>query len=190
MIVPECRPDCEGYRTVKELQAVGIPVQLVVDSAVAHIIGRVDFVLTGAEGVVENGGIINKIGTYQIAIVAKAMKKPFYVAAESFKFVRQFPLSQADIANLEYINKPDYIPVETSTDPPDHSVILNPISDYTPPKYISLLFTDLGILTPSGISDELIKLFMWRSNGCYLKHSVMLQTVIFVAIIVAHVDLV
>ena len=46
---------------------------------------RVDMVLVGAEGVVENGGIINKLGTYNIALAAAAHQKPVYVAAESYK---------------------------------------------------------------------------------------------------------
>lgn len=50
--------------------------------------------LVGAEGVVENGGVINKLGTYQIALCAKALNKPFYVAAESYKFARLYPLNQ------------------------------------------------------------------------------------------------
>ena len=48
-------------------------------------LGRVNMVLTGAEGVVENGGIINKLGTYTIALAAAAHRTPFYVAAESYK---------------------------------------------------------------------------------------------------------
>lgn len=54
----------------------------------------VDLVLVGAEGVVENGGVINKLGTYQIALAAKCLNKPFYVAAESYKFARLYPLNQ------------------------------------------------------------------------------------------------
>ena len=50
---------------------------------------------------VENGGIVNKVGTYQMAIVAKAWKKPFYVAAESYKFARLFPLNQSDLPELK-----------------------------------------------------------------------------------------
>lgn len=58
---------------------------------------NIDFVLTGADAVVENGGIINKIGSYTVAIAAKAHGRPFYVLAESFKFARLFPLNQKDI---------------------------------------------------------------------------------------------
>ena len=56
--------------------------------------GACDLVLTGAEAVVENGGIVNKLGTYQIALCAKACNKPFYCAAESYKFARLYPLTQ------------------------------------------------------------------------------------------------
>jgi translation initiation factor eIF-2B subunit alpha len=52
----------------------------VLDSAAAFVMEGVDMVLMGAEGVVENGGIINKLGSFQIATVAKAMGKPVYVA--------------------------------------------------------------------------------------------------------------
>lgn len=58
------------------------------------VVCRVDLVLVGAEGVVENGGVINKLGTYQIALCAKVLNKPFYVAAESYKFARLYPLNQ------------------------------------------------------------------------------------------------
>ena len=58
---------------------------------------NIDFVLTGADAVVENGGIINKIGSYTVAIAAKSHGRPFYVLAESFKFARLFPLNQKDI---------------------------------------------------------------------------------------------
>jgi len=60
-------------------------VKLVIDSAVAYTMDEVDMVLVGADGVVESGGIINMMGTYQIALVAKSMNKPVYVAAESYK---------------------------------------------------------------------------------------------------------
>ncbi|KAK5041051.1 translation initiation factor eIF-2B subunit alpha, partial [Cryomyces antarcticus] len=57
----------------------------------------VDMVIVGAEGVVENGGIISRLGTYQMGMLAKSARKPFYVVAESHKFVRLYPLSQYDL---------------------------------------------------------------------------------------------
>jgi translation initiation factor eIF-2B subunit alpha len=109
-------------------------------------------VLVGAEAVVENGAIINKLGTYQIAICAKAHDRPFYVAAESYKFARLYPLMQRD---LPYEPKPvDFQPLL-----PPRVAVDSPSRDYTPPSYIALLVTDLGVLTPAAVSDELIQLY-------------------------------
>jgi translation initiation factor 2B subunit (eIF-2B alpha/beta/delta family) len=60
-------------------------VKLLIDSAAAYSMDEVDMVFVGADGVVESGGIINMMGTYQIALVAHSMNKPVYVAAESYK---------------------------------------------------------------------------------------------------------
>ncbi|KAK9688405.1 Initiation factor 2 subunit family [Popillia japonica] len=79
------------------------------------------------------------------------MKKPLYVLTESFKFTRLYPLSQGDLPD-EY----KYTKNMRNEDlKPQH-----PLVDYTPPTYITLLFTDLGILTPSAVSDELINLYL------------------------------
>ncbi|KAJ3285551.1 translation initiation factor eIF-2B subunit alpha [Borealophlyctis nickersoniae] len=152
VFVTESRPSMSGEKAVKELQEAGIPAELILDSSVGYIIHRVDMVIVGAEGVVQNGGIINHVGTYQIAVVAKATGKPFYVVAESYKFVRIFPLQQDDLP----IPAPTYFCTESnSAVSPIH-----PSIDYTPPQYITMLFTNLGVLTPSGVSEELIKYSM------------------------------
>lgn len=70
--------------------------------------------------------------------------------AESFKFVRLFPLNQTDLPPQHTSELPE-APQGVST--------LNPTLDYTPPSFITLMFTDLGVLTPSAVSDELIKLY-------------------------------
>jgi len=89
-------------------------------------------VLVGAEGVVENGGIINKLGTYTIALAAAAHQTPMYVAAESYKFARLYPLNQRDYP-LE--RKPlDFGPLM-----PRGAKIENPSRDYTPPSNPCLL---------------------------------------------------
>ncbi|CAF4628484.1 unnamed protein product, partial [Rotaria magnacalcarata] len=79
--------------------------------------------------------------------------KPFYVASESFKFVRYYPLNNCDL--------PDHFKYKASTIARSNGKNLeseHPLVDYTPPAYITLLFTDIGTLTPSAVSDELIKL--------------------------------
>ena len=192
IIILEGRPDASGAKAAAQLYAkAGIPTTIVLDSAMAYVMEKVDIVIVGAEGVVENGGIINKIGTYAVAITAKEHKKPFYVAAESFKFARLFPLNQSDLPDmgenvrdkLNFVDtacwlatggligaSPEKISQEKQQDGNEKNVpglinipqdvkVDNPLCDYTPAKYITLLFTDLGVLTPSAVSDELIKLY-------------------------------
>jgi translation initiation factor eIF-2B subunit alpha len=87
----------EGDQIVADLRSHNVPVATIPDSAVAYSLGKVDMVIVGAEGVVENGGIISRMGTYQIGLLAKSKGKAFYVVAESHKFVRLYPLSQFDL---------------------------------------------------------------------------------------------
>lgn len=119
VLVTECRTPTRnwGWEMAKRVAELGMPVQLVLDSTVARVIRSVDIVLFGAEGVVENGGVINTVGTYQMAVVAQSQRVPVYVVAESFKvlsphssprdvdcvcvqFVRHFPLNQDDVPQV------------------------------------------------------------------------------------------
>jgi len=144
--VTQSHPGDEGMSVETILRENNIPCTMILDSGVGYIMERVDMVLLGAESIVESGGIINKLGTFQMAVLAKAMNKPVYTAAESFKFLREYPLKQKEVENrVKYLSSED---------------IGHPLVDYTPPSYITLLFTDLGVLTPSAVSDELIKLYL------------------------------
>ncbi|PGH01852.1 hypothetical protein AJ79_07788 [Helicocarpus griseus UAMH5409] len=186
--------DLEGMDTVTALRSKGIPVATIPESAVAYSLGMVDTVIVGAEGVVENGGIISRIGTYQMGLLAKAEGKPFYVVAESHKFVRLYPLGQYDLPINQKV-------VDFKTDSSEHSnqsasdqtqdaldsrqtatkeqsnhlnallsgQTLAPLEnrrplkrdavDFTPPHLISALITESGVLTPSAVSEELIKIW-------------------------------
>ena len=90
-------PHSESRQIIRALRQLAVPVATIPESAVAYSMGTVSMVLVGAEGVVENGGIISRMGTYQMAILAQAAAKPVYVVAESHKFVRMFPLGQYDL---------------------------------------------------------------------------------------------
>uniref|UniRef100_A0A673YW74 Translation initiation factor eIF2B subunit alpha n=1 Tax=Salmo trutta TaxID=8032 RepID=A0A673YW74_SALTR len=151
--VTESQPDTAGKQMADALRRLNVPVTVVLDAAVGYVLEKVDLVIVGAEGVVESGGIINKIGTYQMAVCSKAHNKPFYVVAESFKFVRLYPLNQQDVPD-RFKYKADTL--RTVSDLSEE----HPMIDYTPPSLITLLFTDLGVLTPSAVSDELIKLYL------------------------------
>lgn len=61
VFITECRPYCEGYTLYEKLKKEGIECQVVLDSAAAYCLEEAEFVLVGAEGIVENGGIINRV---------------------------------------------------------------------------------------------------------------------------------
>lgn len=178
IILLEGRPDAAGAKAAKAYASheSKIPTTVVLDSAMGHVMETVDVVLVGAEAVVENGGFVNKIGTYALATCAKAHGKPFYVAAESYKFSRLYPLNQQDLpvmgnnSPIEFVDtsfQPTTKKEESSQEPqsfnpihlPENVRVENAKCDFTPAKFITLLFTDLGVLTPSAVSDELIRLY-------------------------------
>merc|ERR1719422_1260143 len=90
---------------VKKLEAENIRCRVVDDLAVGVEMHKVDCVLLGAEGVVETGGIVNQLGSYTVALIAKSLNKQIYVFAESFKFVREYPVCQEDLPD-EYLYPP------------------------------------------------------------------------------------
>ncbi|PLB47227.1 translation initiation factor 2B, alpha subunit [Aspergillus steynii IBT 23096] len=148
----------EGMETVRALREKGVPVSTIPESAVAYALGKTDTVIVGAEGVVENGGIVSRMGTYQIGLLAKAMGKPFYVVAESHKFVRLYPLGQYDLPIEQHVI--DFKTEEDITDGDKQQLAhSSEVVDYTPPHLISALITDSGVLTPSAVSEELIKIW-------------------------------
>ena len=147
VIAAETRPWLQGLRlTAFELMEDGIPVTVIADSAAGSLMrqGKVDLVITGADRIASNGDVANKIGTYQVAVLARENKIPFYVAA---------PLSTIDLR----IKSGDRIQVE-ERDPSEishfqkirvgpHGVkAYNPAFDVTPAKYVTGIITEKGIL--------------------------------------------
>ncbi|KAA8494592.1 Translation initiation factor eIF-2B subunit alpha [Porphyridium purpureum] len=172
VIATEGRPFGDGLKMVKRLHALGIPVTMVVDAAVGAIMEQVSMVLVGAEGIVENGGLVNRIGTLTIALAAKAFNRPFYVASECFKFARLYPLNQKDLLRVPGMELGPRFPAVGTRGPPEEnasssdsdSFDLEVIpSDFTPSQYITLLFTDEGVLTPAAVSDKLIATYMYMA---------------------------
>ncbi|XWS12219.1 hypothetical protein CRYUN_Cryun37aG0071000 [Craigia yunnanensis] len=106
----EGRPDRTGLRLSNELAKLDVPVKLLIDSAVAYSMDEVDMVFVGADGVVESGGIINMMGTYQIALVAHSMNKPVYVTAESYRVIKAsflfLFLEVSELGNYPLYNQP------------------------------------------------------------------------------------
>jgi methylthioribose-1-phosphate isomerase len=143
--VPETRPDLQGARlTAWELHRSNIPLTLITDNMVGHFLktGKVGAVVTGADRVAANGDTANKIGTYQIAVLAKENNVPFYIAA---------PISTFDLS----IPDGDHIPIEERSSeevtqiqgiriaPDVHAA--HPAFDVTPHRYIAAIFTERGV---------------------------------------------
>ncbi|KAH8809068.1 translation initiation factor-like protein eif-2b subunit alpha [Xylogone sp. PMI_703] len=171
----------ESRAVVSTLRAKGVPVATISEGAVGYAMGKVNLVIVGAEGVVENGGVISRMGTYQIALLAKAAGKPFYVAAESHKFVRLYPLGQYDLGieqnviefqtedddNTTNEDRKELRPGESSdsyfgatpNEKPKPKQNAEDAVDFTPPALISALITESGVLTPSAVSEELISVW-------------------------------
>jgi methylthioribose-1-phosphate isomerase len=145
----ETRPLLQGARlTAWELQQDGIPTTLIADTMAGHFMSRggIDCVVVGADRIAANGDVANKIGTYQVAVLAKEHGLPFYVAA---------PWSTVDLA----IGSGAEIPIEErsaaevtsfggqQTAPPGIAV-RNPAFDVTPARYVTAIITERGVARP------------------------------------------
>jgi methylthioribose-1-phosphate isomerase len=145
ILVPETRPYLQGSRlTAWELHKGGIPLTLITDNMVGHFLktGKVGAIVTGADRIAANGDTANKIGTYQIAVLAKENNVPFYIAA---------PVSTFDLS----IPDGDHIPIEERAAaevthlqglriaPDVHAA--HPAFDVTPARYIAAIFTERGV---------------------------------------------
>ena len=147
--VDETRPVLQGARlTAWELQRFRVPMTLVPDSAAGTLManGRVDVVVVGADRVAKNGDVANKLGTYQLAVLAAHHGIPFYVAAP-------FSTVDLDTPNGEAMVIEERDPREV-TDPlgvlfaPEGTSAFNPAFDVTPAALITALVTDRGVIRP------------------------------------------
>lgn len=160
--------ETESTQNIAALRERDIPVATIPPTAVAYCLDQVTQCFVGAEGVVENGGIISRMGTYQCALLAKAAGKPFYVVSESHKFVRLYPLSQQDLGIQQ--NVVDFKTAKGSESQREGATASSELQkegaaadseavDYTPPNLISGIITETGVLLPSAVSEELIKIW-------------------------------
>ena len=158
VIATETRPVQQGSRlTAFELKHDGIDVSLIPDTAVGYTMakGMINKIVVGADRVLRTGHVFNKIGTYQIALIAKQHKIPFYVAA---------PLSSFDLKSnpedvvIEQRNGNEVTGIGDKRTAPEGINVINPAFDMTPPELISGIITEKGIAkTP--FEDSIKKLF-------------------------------
>ncbi|MCS6879932.1 MAG: S-methyl-5-thioribose-1-phosphate isomerase [Oscillochloridaceae bacterium] len=149
VFVDETRPFLQGARlTAWELQQAGIPLTLITDNMAGYMMrcGRVDCVIVGADRIVANGDTANKIGTYSLAVLARAHGLPFFVAA---------PSSTIDLS----LDHGDQIPIEERPETevthcgdrlvaPANVRAANPAFDVTPNELITAIITERGVVHP------------------------------------------
>lgn len=138
VIATETEPLEQGIKTAKEMAKNNIDVTLITDSAAGHFMKDVDMVLVGSDAL-RKEGVINKIGTVMLAIAAKAHKKPFYVAANHFKFDKRKKIVIEERPTNEVHTKIKGVKIR------------NPAFDVTPWKYVTAVITDNGIFKPEEI---------------------------------------
>ena len=148
VIATETRPVMQGSRlTAFELLHDGIDVSLITDTAVGHMMamGAINHVIVGADRVLHTGHVFNKIGTYQVAILANKHNVPFYVAAPLSTFDFE---SNPDDVIIEDRSVDEVIKVGKKRIAPKGVRVFNPAFDMTPPELITGIITQKGLLKP------------------------------------------
>ncbi len=149
VFVDETRPFLQGARlTAWELMKDGIPCTLIADGAAASLMaaGKVKAAIVGADRIAANGDVANKIGTYGVAVLCRAHRIPFYVAAPvstvdpKVRTGRQIPIEERDGREVTHVMGTRVAP---------HGVpVANPSFDVTPARYVTAIVTEKGVLRP------------------------------------------
>lgn len=144
--VDETRPYLQGARlTMFELISAGVPCCLVTDNMAAYVIKekKVDYVIVGADRIARNGDTANKIGTYNLAILAKYHNIPFYVAAPSSTI--DVNISSGREIVVEYRSEKEVKYVNDKLITLKNAEVLHPAFDITPAELITAIITEKGI---------------------------------------------
>ncbi len=142
VIVTESRPRNQGIKTAKELLDAGINVTYCTDSACGYFMKRATKMLVGCDAILADGSVVNKTGTFPMAIVAKRFNVPVIVAGGTYKFDQQTILDRPEpieFRNPREIINPSRLPKAS---------ILNPAFDVTPAEFIHSIITEKGITKP------------------------------------------
>lgn len=137
MIVTESRPLEEGRQWAEQLAAWQVPTTYITDAQMGLFVAQADAVLVGADSILTDGSVVNKAGTYLLALAARASQVPFYVCAENLKWRRaeQPPLTLEEMATAE-LGVPDWPGV----------TVRNVYFDITPPELVSAWISEQGCM--------------------------------------------
>ncbi len=144
----ETRPKKQGLITIRELAAAGVPVTLIVDSAIRYVMPQVSIAFVGTDSLESDGSVINKIGTQVLAATARDFNVPIYACAETYKFLPPSKAGQQvqiELRPIDEIIAPDELPEGVE--------VYNPVFDRVPPELITGIITEVGIIKPSEVSS-------------------------------------
>lgn len=150
----ETRPNFQGSRlTAWECVQEGIPVTVINDSCAAHCIqqGLIDAVLVGADRIAANGDTLNKIGTYALALAAKAHDVPFLVAAP--RATIDFTLASGKDIELPLGPAEPLYQIGDTPITPALATVYSPAADMTPAALVTAFITELGAIAPAQLQD-------------------------------------
>ncbi len=134
VILTESAPDYEGIFLAGELDRLGISFEIITDAQLGMFAGKATLALVGADNITKDGFVINKAGTYPLALSCHDSGVPFYVAAESFKLHPVLSSKEVEIVERPYVRQ--------------GYRVRNFLFDVTPWRYVRGIITELGILVP------------------------------------------
>jgi methylthioribose-1-phosphate isomerase len=149
VLADETRPFLQGARlTAWELQKDQIPVTLITDNMAGYFMHQqqVDLVIVGADRIASNGDVANKIGTYSVAVLAKANRIPFYVAAPISTI--DFTLASGLEIPIEERSAREVVEIHGKRTAPEGIDIRHPAFDVTPNELVTAIITERGIARP------------------------------------------
>ena len=143
----ETRPKKQGLITIRELAEAGVPVTLIVDSAMRSVMPQVSIAFIGTDSLESDGSVINKIGTQILAATARDFGVPVYSCTETYKFLppsKAHERVQIELRPIDEIIAPE--------DLPEGVEVYNPVFDRVPPELITGIITEVGVIRPSEVS--------------------------------------
>lgn len=147
VMATETRPLLQGARlTAWELIQENIPVTLITDSMAGYFInqGKVDCIIIGADRIAANGDVVNKIGSYTLAVLAKENRLPFYVAAPTSTI--DLSIRHGSEITIEKRAQEEVLSIGGVAIAPPGTKTVNPAFDITPRDYITALISEKGII--------------------------------------------
>ncbi|ASJ12428.1 translation initiation factor eIF-2B alpha/beta/delta subunit family protein [Thermococcus thioreducens] len=134
VVLTESAPDYEGIALARELDSLGVPFEVITDAQLGLFARKATLALVGADNVTRDGAVVNKAGTYLLALACHDNGVPFYVAAESFKLHPGLTSEEVEIVERPYMRQ--------------GYRVRNLLFDVTPWRYVRGVITEFGILVP------------------------------------------